>query len=329
MAPNRDEDSPRRAIQRGSGCVLASFVLGAAMIAAGTYLMGRWERIGGPGRAGAVVLVVLGTLLAAPLVLLSLLMVFIRRATRRIAERVAQKTEPFAKAGQGIVDLTKQIYGQVHEFRAATEADFDKLDRTAYDAATRELESRGFRQLGDVVDSTIEKLRGMTPVLRVFASADGAIKAAAYHFVSGPTRRQPDGLQLFVCDLGTEFTDGTFLASSNTEGVDLMTPPPTIRKLLRPPGTPIGVLLAAHESEQKAVLAVNPSLSCVPVRTLADALAAAEREQAVKNAFRKEIGFADPEEVRRIARERNVSEEVANGTAHAVDRARRREQGRG
>ena len=206
----------------------------------------------------------------------------------------------------------------IHEFRAATEADFDKLDRTAYDAATRELESRGFRQLGDVVDSTIEKLRGVTPVLRVFASADGAIKAAAYHFALGPTRRRPEGLQLFVCDLGTEFTDGTFLASSNTEGVDLMTPPPAIRKLLRPPGTPIGVMLAAHESEQKAVLAVNPSLAFVPVRTLADALAAAEREQAAKNAFRKEIGFADPEEVRRIAQKRNVSDEVANGTAHAV-----------
>ena len=47
--------------------------------------------------------------------------------------------------------------------------------------------------------------------------------------------------------------------------------------------------------------AKGPVVSCVIINTLDDALESEKRQQELKNRFRKQIGYADPEEVRRIA----------------------------
>ena len=52
-----------------------------------------------------------------------------------------------------------------------------------------------------------------------------------------------------------------------------------------------------------------------------------KRQQAVKNAFRKQIGYVDPEEVRRIAKNIDPGDsDLGDVAADAADRARKKEQ---
>ena len=96
-------------------------------------------------------------------------------------------------------------------------------------------------------------------------------------------------------------SDGSFLLTSNTRDSDLTTPPPMLRRHRHPADTPLADLLPMHESEKASLLANQPGLSCTVVLTADDATQFQGRQQAIKAAFRKGIGYVDPEEVRRIA----------------------------
>ncbi|MDB5173206.1 MAG: hypothetical protein JWN51_1979, partial [Phycisphaerales bacterium] len=93
-------------------------------------------------------------------------------------------------------------------------------------------------------------------------------------------------------------------------------------KLRRPIGTPISEMLKDHEAEKQKLLAAKEGESCVASLTLADAIELQKRQQAVKNAFRKQIGYVDPEEVRRIANRTAEGAVIADAAADAADEAR-------
>lgn len=300
------------------GCAWMLFVLGVAAIVGGGYLMGRWDALGGAGKAGSVMLVVAGSLLALPLLGLLVL----RLAMFLLVSWMKRK---LGSIGANMLGQTRALYEKLHEFRPAAEADFEGLDRDYYENTTRELLGRGFRQLGDLVDQTIEETSGVVAPIRVLVSADGTTTAALYHLV--PPGMPPDADKLLMCDVTTEFDDGTFLITSNTEGHDLMTPPPQFQRRQFPLSTPVAQMLVAHASDLDQLTAKKVSdrgASPVVIETIADALASERRQQAAKNAFRKGIGYLDPEEVRRIAADIDAEEGFADLAAEAADEARRK-----
>src|SRR5829696_2612130 len=65
------------------GCATLMLLVGAALVAGGVYLMNRWERLPGAGKGGAVVLVVFGTLLAMPFLLLVALKLIVKMLVGR------------------------------------------------------------------------------------------------------------------------------------------------------------------------------------------------------------------------------------------------------
>ena len=289
------------------GCATVMLLVGAALVGGGVYLMNRWDRLGGAGKGGAVVLVVFGTLLALPFLLLVALKVIVKVLLGRVTKELRKAGQELSEAGEEMLQGNKALYENVHQFRAAEEDDFEFLDLPAYEDAARVLAGLGFRHLGDVVDETIEESTDITTVIRVLASTDGATTAAFYH-LTPPTRpRGFRGKRLLMCDLATEFTDGTFLATANTKGRDLTTAATGIDRRQHPLETPLPDLVRSHEAEKQRLLAARAgakasAVTCVVVHTLADALAFAQRQQAAKNVFRRQIGYIDPEEVRRIAR---------------------------
>jgi len=272
------------------GCLTISFGIGLTGIAGAVYLMSRWASLGGLGKAGSVMLVVLGTLLCLPLVLITGLGLFLRHMFGRM-------TRELSKAGESMAGQARAMYGKIHDFRPASDEDFAGLDRAIYDDASQTFTDAGYRQLGEVVDATIEQISGVSPVIRVFASADGSTTSGIYQFKE-PSLSEP----LLICDLCSEFEDGEFLLSSNTQGLDMMTPPPKIHRRQYHSATPLSELLDFHETEkQKLLAAKGPAARCRMVSTIEEALQSEKRQQAIKNAYRKETGSVQAEEVRRIA----------------------------
>jgi hypothetical protein len=308
------------------------FLTGALALAGGIYLMNEWNDLNGLARASAVVLVVLGTLLVLPKLLIWIVGLVLRYLLRDIKKDFEGLSSTLSSVGEALVGNNKAMYDKIHEYRAANDEDFATLDRDAYERVTAELSSLGFRHLGDVVDQTIEEISDVTTVIRVLGSTDGTTVASLFHF----TMPGGDRKGSLMIDLQSEFTDGMFLVTSNLKGLDQTTAATGIDRRQHPLETPMADLVRSHESEkQKSLAAKAGAATCVVIHTLADALDSEKRRQAVKNAFRKQIGYVDPEEVRRIARsvqdegDENSGETLSDLAAQAADEARRKEQKRG
>jgi hypothetical protein len=208
------------------------------------------------------------------------------------------------------------------EYRDATEADFEPLDRDWYDAVTAELQLAGYRNLGDVVNVTVERASGVSPVIRRMLSEDGTTAVGVYHLVIRGGAKQS-----YVIDAESEFSDGSFLLTNNTAEADQTTSPPMIHRQRLPANTPLAELLRRHESEKVTTLAAKPGLSCTVMSTADDVMDFQQRQQAIKAAFRKGIGYVDPEEVRRIAEARpHVDEATKAAVVASAELARREAQ---
>ena len=307
--------------RRGPGCGWTMFLLGGVAVGAGAYLMNGWDALPGYGKAGAVVLTVLGTLLMLPTVLFLALKLLMWVILGRLTKGARGVVESMMKLNQG-------LYGKVHEFREADEDDYDSADRARYDAAARELAAAGFRHLGDVVDATISEMGLPSPVIRVLSAPDGSASAGLYHLPDPSSPGGGGGDEPITCDLESEFSDGTFLATNNTAGRDLTTPAPPVERRQHPPETPLAELVRLHQQEVQKLLAAKPGASAVPLHTLADVMKMQKRLQAAKNAFREQIGYVDAAEVRRIAERTEGAEGITEPVVEAVEQIKRERRAR-
>lgn len=314
-SPGGEAKEPRSKV-RPIGCIVIAVLIGIAALTGGAYLMSRWDSLRGVGKAGATALVVLGSLALAPIVIAGALMLLLRGLAWKISKALSGAADQIVASGQA-------MYGEIHEFRAAAPGDFDGVDLSYYDNARDGLVAQGYRHLGDVVDETIEEIGGKATPIRVLASPDGTTQIGLYHFRRDAQAQTEGQREMLICDVGTELSDGSFIVTSNTEGLDLMTPPPQIVRVQHALETALDDLIASHAAERERVLGDRPGVSPVAAGTLEDVLAAEKRQQAIKNAFRRGIGFVDPDEVRRIASGMGA-EEIAEPAARAADQARRR-----
>ncbi|HEV2293864.1 MAG TPA: DUF1963 domain-containing protein [Tepidisphaeraceae bacterium] len=226
---------------------------------------------------------------------------------------------------RGLVEQQKKIFVERHEYRDATAADFKGRDRKWYDGTERELAGLGYRPLGDMVDETVARM-GLRVVIRRLVSEDSTNAAAVYQFVQGSGFMKID---LRVCDVETELSDGSFLTTSNSEASAAASLPKQIRSTKYPAGTPIAELVARHDEAKRELLAGRrgAKLRATEIRTAADYDAMQHRQEAIKAAFRQGIGYLDPAEVRRIAEQRAPDEPIFAGVAAATaDVARRQAQ---
>lgn len=315
--------APQR--RRGIGCLPILLILGGLAMGYGIQQMGMWPDLDGSGRAFAVVLVVAGTLLLLPALVLIVILIGAQIVLRRLQRKINEVGEQFQDAAGSIVDQAQAMYSDVHEFREAGDADFDGLDAGYYRQMLEHLTGAGYRHLGDVVDTTIEQVSHHSPPIRVFSSPDGTTTVACYHVKPPEGSGFGGGRALLMCDVTCEFTDGTFLVTSNTQGLDALAAPTQITKRPFPLETPVDDLIRSHEAEKGRLLAAKAGASCVTISTLADAIDSEKRQQQAKNTHRKQIGFIDPEEVREVARNGDLDPDVADGVADATRKVKRPE----
>ncbi len=306
------------------------FLSGIVSVAGGAFLLNRWETLNGAARSAGIILVVLGTLALLPFVVLLTIRIVLKVVLGKVAKDLSKSMEELKKAGADMVAGNKALYGQIHDFRNARDEDFAAVDRKFYEDAQQRFADLGFRHLGDIVDQTIEQTNGLSSVVLVMSSTDGSTTAGVYHFKPPKMPRGFEGKDLVMVDLSTEFSDGTFLLTSNTKGLDLTTTPTGLHKIQHELTTPIEQLASAHETEKQKLLAAKQGgrgATVVTINTLGDAMESEKRQQAVKNAFRKQIGYVDPEEVRRVASRVDESGVTGDAAAQAAEEARRKEQG--
>jgi hypothetical protein len=209
------------------------------------------------------------------------------------------------RAAREIVENSKALYSAPHEFAEIRASDFRDLDHQFYNRAQAELEAFGFRHVADIEDLTVSRqMPAMRTFVRILIGDHRSTSAAIYHL---KFRRFYRLLQLirvlpqkpFFIDLESEFSDGTFLATSNTRGTDLSGDVPGIQRQTFPAETPIGQLMAAHREEFGRQC--QEGRTATKVGCLAEVRAAQHRMQEAKNRHKQTLGHVDGEQTARVA----------------------------
>jgi len=221
-----------------------------------------------------------------------------------------------------ILDHQKQLFGAPQEHAAANLDDFPDLDRSFYEGAQSALESQDFAFIEDVENTTLSRA---LPALRTFVRTmvgDGdTIVARIFQLL--PSGRA--GRDIRTIELTTEFTDFTFLVTTNAA---LALDAPDIRGITIArfsPETSAVDLLGKHRAALAALRAKNPSLQPVRCSTLDAVLTSTRHAHAVRAVHRKRNGYVTLDDMKLIRGEplTDLDREIFEGInqLEASDRA--------
>lgn len=218
--------------------------------------------------------------------------------------------EPADKAAREILALIAATYQPTHEYVAADARRFGHLDMRFYERTTRLLGSNGFRTLADIEDKTITNSPNgvLMPVLvRTMLSRDGTVLAGLYH-----PRIRRIGLRLLlwlfrklpgkVIDMETEFTDGSFVVTSNAMSAAAIDQPDALISAEFLPGSVTALaVFHRHAARVAAHVLARTGVGTRAVSTLGEFLASQNRMNAIKAAYRGEIGAVTKAELERLS----------------------------
>lgn len=212
------------------------------------------------------------------------------------------------ESAEQILKHLESVYIPEHKFVIANVENFRHLDLAYYDKVQRYLEEQGFIFICNIEDLTLTEASGNVfyPVfLRVLVSKDGKIAAAIYHpKIKSLWRR----VMLFVLgkklgrivDFESEFIDGSFICTCNAMSADVWTFPKLISSEFLHRDTKVSDLLSRHKTKinERANL---DGVSFRLVRNYDDIISMQNRMNALKSAYRGEIGGITKQELDTIA----------------------------
>jgi hypothetical protein len=210
-------------------------------------------------------------------------------------------------AAKRVMELNKTIYGpQPYEYRMVDASDFPELDRDFYDRMRSWFDAEGFRFLGDRENLTFSRVAPQSRTfIRTMVSADGTIFGGAYHMKLKPVQGWP--AEVRTIEFETEFSDGTFVTTSNASVAARTLPVPGIEAERFPAETPADDLLRDHRERLARIVESRPYLTATRLRTMEDVIWFQRRMQAVKAKHKQSIGYTSVESIEK-ARGRPLQE---------------------
>ncbi len=212
------------------------------------------------------------------------------------------------KAARDLLTYIEACYTPTHHYVPANLADFRHLDLKFYETTKAQFENAGFTHLCDEEDETLRQVRGnmlRRVMIRTMVSPGGDVMAGIYH---PRAKFWPAVLFFFLrvkltkaIDCETEYTDGSFLVTSHASLATAIEEPPMVHSEFMPPSTATAELIARHSLRMKIYSELNADASPRIVRTREDLLGSQNRLNALKSAFRKQLGGVSLEELERLS----------------------------
>lgn len=215
------------------------------------------------------------------------------------------------RAARHIVDTSRRMYEQRHEFRTIGAAEFPRAKREFYDQTQIWLEEQGFRLLGDLEDRTANAcMPEIGTFLRLMTSADGCVLALIWQAEFAEFTRVNDEVvgstrDVRTLEFGTEFSDGTFVSTSPISNAAAIDAPPKVQRFFVPSGTEPESLLRRHSEHVARAAGRKPGVAMVPAQTLEEAITRFHRSQDLMIAHRREVGLLTDDELDNLGRSFN------------------------
>jgi hypothetical protein len=239
--------------------------------------------------------------------------------------------EPAERAARQILEIIESTYQSSHDYVPAETRAFRHLDLTFYERTSKLLTAKGFVMLGDVEDRTITNTPHgvlMPVMIRCLRSANGTVTAAIYH-----PRIRPIWLRVLlfvlrktpgkVVDMETECDDGSFVVTTNAAAAAAIDVPALIETEYLPATARAQDVLQRHSVRVSAHLAARPGVQARVITTHAQMVAMQNRMNALKAAFRGEVGGITKAELDRLTTLGGASQTAAVHAEIVVEQARR------
>ncbi|MBL1178694.1 hypothetical protein [Pantanalinema sp. GBBB05] len=210
------------------------------------------------------------------------------------------------KLAQKLLQTVQALYTDQHTFQQVDCNTFRHLDQKFYQQAQKNLEKLGFRHITDIEDVTVTQTNpAHHTFIRVLLSGDRTMVSACYHFPLSWLVRLLQWVGLApkggkVIDLESELSDGSFLVTANTLGLDTMADVPGIYRQQLPHNTSAEQLLTRHREKLRELS--QAGIQPVKVNNYEEIEAAQHRLQAIKSGYRASVGFVTDEDIDRTAR---------------------------
>jgi hypothetical protein len=188
----------------------------------------------------------------------------------------------FGKRITGVLaEIKLKDYPAQHEFRLVDPRQFLHLDHEFYNASRELLESQRFRFVGDIEDITYSYSNPQYKIfVRNMLSEDGSIMAGMYHLKMNFLQNMK------ILDLETEFSDGTFLMTSNASTAGWVSWPPQIKAEFLPGKTSFPDLFNRHQYKLSELSYSHPEKVSLKLTTIQDVIASQNRMNVIKYQFR-------------------------------------------
>jgi hypothetical protein len=233
-------------------------------------------------------------------------------------------TSPLRKTAQDLLARMRNQYAGPHTVAPAQEADFRHLDLNAYAGFQSDMDKLGFKPLGDVelLDiSQASRTHAARTMIRGMLSGDGHVAAAYFQYkslLSHQLRLLLTGLwhcrlitapAAFIqgmktrhsIELSTEFSDGRFLYTMNSDQSSVISVPPSIERWFFA-GCPVATLLAHHLARVQEILSEDADVRPVAMTSVDDVLQMQARQKALKDSHRVAVQWITREELLDMAK---------------------------
>ncbi|HWL54878.1 MAG TPA: hypothetical protein VNQ90_20715 [Chthoniobacteraceae bacterium] len=227
------------------------------------------------------------------------------------------------KAAHDLEQSNQIIYAPRHEYREVDAQSFPHLDLGFYDRTRDALVAQGCTWIGDFEDLTLKAgAIDLRTFIRILVSKDQTISIALYH----PKPKFWVRLLLWVMrckigrtmDCGTELPEGRYIVTDNASEAAKMTLPPGFDHQLVSVGSDYETVFQVHQQRLKDFLLANPGVQPTIMRTVKDFFAVEHRIEAIKAAYRKEIGGVTEAELKNCG----VDTDTAAKVKQEMDRQR-------
>ncbi len=223
--------------------------------------------------------------------------------------------EGIEDAARDLRETNERLYGQPHEYREVDAQTFQHLDLGFYDRTRDALIALGCTWLADVEDVTIKGMAfDLRTFIRMMTSPEKTVAIGLFH----PKPKWWIRLLLWVLrakvgrtiDCETECSNGIYIVTSNAALAGKMNTPPGFDMQYFPANTDHLAVFQAHVERLQKYLAANPGVAATPLNNYEEALAMQHRMHAAKSAYRKSIGYATEEELRRMGATKKMAKEI-------------------
>ncbi len=205
-----------------------------------------------------------------------------------------------------ILNQQKAIYSGKMEYANASPDSFPWLDRSFYEDVTRKMLDAGYRNVGDFECLTASRqFPSMRTFVRSFTGDSGTTMSACFHvkmrgFMGFFALLGVIPKNLRTIEFETEFSDNTFLSTSNSLGLNAFTDFPGIVIQQLPPDASYEQILARHREKLRELVEVI-KLQPVIVASAEEILASQDRMHELKSRHREKTGYVTREQFKTMA----------------------------